>query len=295
MLTALACCALVPCKASRPAIRTIPARAPHATRGSKGCMMAGKVVVSDGTNSFYESRGIFQMLHDHAEFDAITALSSSTADAKKMLLSRQARYSGLTDLLTFSEKDNDAFTGADAWVSINSDSGNLDAQLAAAKAAGVRRILLHFSTEGPSDDGTTVGTLSSELSGLTYTVLRTGTLTKTGAGGGLKVGGLAEPTCGEVSKDDVFRIVTEALTLDSAAGKMLSLCASEDVTQLKQMRQAGCTRREEADALLSGKIKEPESVAENEETEAEMAARVDQEAKSEAELAASDERVEPSP
>merc|ERR1719149_601301 len=177
-----------------------------------------------------------------------------------MLLSRNARYSGLLDLLTFSEGEPaEAFTGADTWLSLNSDGAAVSAQLAAAKAAGVKRVLLHFSVDGPTD-GTDAGSLSGELSGLTYTVLRTGTLTKASGGGGMKVGELADPTCGEATKDDVYRIMTEALSLDSASGKMLSLCATDDVVQLKAMRQGG-------------KIKETEVVLEAEETAEQKAER----------------------
>jgi len=277
-------------QAGRPAIH--PTRAVRAVRGESACMMAGKVVVTDGTSSFYESRGIFQSLHDHGDFSGIEAYSSgsgTTADAKKMLLSRNARYSGLLDLLTFSEGEPaEAFTGADTWLSLNSDGAAVSAQLAAAKAAGVKRVLLHFSADGPTD-GTDAGSLSGELSGLTYTVLRTGTLTKASGGGGMKVGELADPTCGEATKDDVYRIMTEALSLDSASGKMLSLCSTDDVVQLKAMRQAGCTRREEADALLGGKIKETEVVLEAEETAEQKAERTKTETQKSDEQKASDE------
>ena len=110
-------------QAGRPVIH--PARAVRAVRGESACMMAGKVVVTDGTCSFYESRGIFQELHDHGDFSGIEAYSAgsgTTADAKKMLLSRNARYSGLLDILTFSEGEPaEAFSGADTWLSLNSD------------------------------------------------------------------------------------------------------------------------------------------------------------------------------
>ena len=79
-------------QAGRPVIH--PARAVRAVRGESACMMAGKVVVTDGTCSFYESRGIFQELHDHGDFSGIEAYSAgsgTTADAKKMLLSRNKK------------------------------------------------------------------------------------------------------------------------------------------------------------------------------------------------------------
>ena len=157
-------------QAGRPVIH--PARAVRAVRGESACMMAGKVVVTDGTCSFYESRGIFQELHDHGDFSGIEAYSAgsgTTADAKKMLLSRNARYSGLLDILTFSEGEPaEAFSGADTWLSLNSDGATVSAQLAAAKAAGVKRVLLHFSADGPTD-GTSAGSLEGARPGLAYT------------------------------------------------------------------------------------------------------------------------------
>ena len=109
---------------------------------------------------------------------------------------------------------------------------------------------------------------------MTYTVMRTGNLKAGTSGGGLKIGDVKEPICDDVrgarvarhtvrivftrlaaeqvSKEDVFRILTEAISLDSASGRMFSLCSSEDASQFKAMRMAGCDRREEADALLSG-------------------------------------------
>jgi len=98
-----------------------------------------------------------------------------------------------------------------------------------------------------------------------------------------------------VPREDIFRFVTEALTLPSAAGKMFSLCPSADASQLTEMRLAGCTRREEVEALLAGKITEklsdeeevtltPEEIAAKEKEEAEASAVAD--AESEEEIAA---------
>jgi len=273
--------------ASRPALHA--PRPLRASRAGACVAMSGKVVVTDGTDSFYGSRTIFQMLHDYGDYSAIIASSSCVSDAKKMLLSRTARYSGLLDLLTFNEGDiSEAFAGADTWVSMNSDGGALTAQVAAAKAAGVKRIFLHFSSEGPTD--VPDDALESALDGVTYTVMRTGALMAGGSGGGLKLGSVSEPTCAELCKEDVYRILAEAITLDSAYGRMFSLCPSEDVAQFKEMRMAGCGRREEADALLKGMIKEkepdPEASPEEAAAKAEEVAvsEAEQEAKREEEL-----------
>jgi len=237
--------------------------------------MAEQVIVTDGSDSFYTSRLIFQALHDYGDFAAITAFSTSTADAKKMLLSRQARYSGLVDVLKFAEGDlASAMNDATAWVAINADQSTLSQLLSAAQAAGIKRAFIHLSTEScPDDTASLEATLSA--SSVACTLMRTGTLSKDGSGGGLLVTPLDEPTCDEVPIEDVFRFIAEAMTIPEADGRLFSLCPSTDATQLKQMRMAGCSRREEVEALLKGVIKEnadesvdPVKVAEQAEADA---------------------------
>ena len=55
-------------------------------------MTAGDaILVTDGTDSFSGSQKVFQSLHNASDFASITAFSSSAADAKKLLTSREAR------------------------------------------------------------------------------------------------------------------------------------------------------------------------------------------------------------
>merc|ERR1719181_1429724 len=86
-----------------------------------GSGRSGSIVVTDGTGTFYGSRAIFNMLHDFGGYASIVASSASTADAKKMLISRAGRYSGLLDKLTFHEaaEPAGAFEGADSWLALN--------------------------------------------------------------------------------------------------------------------------------------------------------------------------------
>mmetsp|Transcript_37188 Transcript_37188/g.110643 ORF Transcript_37188/g.110643 Transcript_37188/m.110643 type:complete len:371 (-) Transcript_37188:207-1319(-) len=242
----------------RPAPRRLLVPQRHAVS-----LMSESIVVTDGTDSFYASRGLFQLLHDHGAFDKITACSSSTADAKKMLLSRQARYSGLIDVLHFSESPlGDTMAGATTWLAVNAEEAALEGQLAQAKAAGVRRVFVHLGADGPSPTVANQEALHSALEacGAEYTVMRAGSLTAGGLGGGLKLSALDEPTCAELPKDDVFRFITEALTLPEASGRLFSLCPNLDDSQFREMRRAGCDRREEAKALLDGVISETAAV-----------------------------------
>merc|ERR1719171_1696809 len=95
---------------------------------------------------------------------------------------------------------------------------------------------------------------------MTFTVMRTGALEQGGGGGGLRLGEVDQAVCAAVSKTDVFRFVTEALTLPEASGRLFSLCPSDETEDsLRQIRLSGLDRRTEVAALLSGKVVEAAS------------------------------------
>ena len=69
-------------------------------------------------------------------------------------------------------------------------------------------------------------------------------------------------TCWQVPKEDVFRFVTEALTLPEATGRTFSLCPSANTAgKLKEMRLCGYERRDEVKALLGGMVMDEEAEA----------------------------------
>eukprot|EP00966_Prymnesium_polylepis_P118123 2730918-Prymnesium_polylepis.1 len=105
------------------------------------------IVVTEGSNNFYGARTLVQMLHDFGSAKQITAVSDDAATTKKALLTRQARYSGLIDTLGFAEGE---WPAAEAWLAINADEATLPAQLAAATQAGVSRIFLLLTADGPT-------------------------------------------------------------------------------------------------------------------------------------------------
>jgi len=249
-----------------------------------GSGRTGTIVVTDGSDSFYHSRAMFGMLHDFGRYASIVASSSSAADAKKMLLSRNARYSGLLDVLGFHEGEAaSAFEGADSWLAIGPDETTLSASIDAAAAAGVKRVFLLLSAAIPDGDA-----LEAQLSGhgIEYTVMRTGSLVNGDGGSGLKLGDLDQPVCEDVPREDVFRFVTEALTLPEANARAFSLCPSVATeSSLKQMRLAGYERRDEVQLLLQGVLKEQKE-AKADMTEEEAEAEAELVMRSEAEVAA---------
>lgn len=219
-----------------------------------GTVMGESLLITDGTDSFYEHRMAVQSLHDYGSYDKITAWSSSIVDAKKMLISRQARYTGLIDVLEFAEGDiGEAAAGSAVWVVMNADLNALESQLPAAKAAGIERVFVHANTEASG-----IAPLKSLLEGcgMKYTLMRTGSLTAHSGGAPLKIEDIEADELGELPKDDVYRFITEAASLSESEGKAFGLAPSADGSQLKEMRLAGCTRRDEVQALLGGKIME---------------------------------------
>lgn len=249
VICAAACGALLHGARVHRGVTSGPPRRAHA-------LMGEHIVVTDGTNSFYESRTLFQLLHDFGSFEAITASSTSVADAKKMLLSRQARYSGLVDVLKFSEDAlGDVLQGASTWLIVNANEAALASQIAAAKAAGVKRIFVHVSAEGPDTMLSDAKALQTALegSGAEFTVMRA-RVVKESSSASLILAGIDEPGLEEVPKEDTYRFITEALTLPEANGRLFSICPNEDDSQFREMRRAGCNRREEAQALLAGVI-----------------------------------------
>ena len=158
-------------------------------------------------------------LHDFGEFASILAAGNPVAETKKVLLSRQARYSGLLDILGFdAEVSSATFAGANQWLAVNADEASLPQQISLAKAAGVERAFILVS-EGPLDNVDDI-TDALEESGMAFTLMRTGPLISASVDGGLSVSEFDLPVCEEVPKDEVFRFVTEALTLPSAHGRV---------------------------------------------------------------------------
>ena len=97
-----------------------------------GAVRKGSLIVTD-TGSLYASRKLFPMINDFGRYKSIIVHGDEVAAMKKALLTRQARYSGLLDVLQFSDGAfATAMEGADAWLALNVDESSFPEQLAAA-------------------------------------------------------------------------------------------------------------------------------------------------------------------
>lgn len=228
-----------------------------------GASRTGSIVVTNGMDSFYESRTALQSLYDFGGFAKIVASTSSVEADKKVLISRNARYSGLLDALEFHDESSSAaggFDGAGVWLALHADESQLEAQIDAAAAAGVKRAFILFSADGPTGCPADGAALEAKLasSGLEYTVMRTGSLSASAGGSGLRLGEVDTPLCDDVPTEDVYRFLSEALTLPEASNRAFSLCPSDaTLPQLKEMRLCGYERRDEVRFVLTGAKGEP--------------------------------------
>mmetsp|Transcript_37414 Transcript_37414/g.61972 ORF Transcript_37414/g.61972 Transcript_37414/m.61972 type:complete len:380 (-) Transcript_37414:324-1463(-) len=255
---------------------------------------AGRILVTEGSGSLYGMRTLFQLLHDFGRHKSIISHSTDAASAKKSLITRSARYSGLIDALDCRDGDlAEAMESAEMWLAINADEAALPFQIETAKAAGVQRAFVLLTGSGPTPALTIGDEIEALLkaSGMKFTIMRTGQLVDSEGGGGLKLDALDLPVCEAVAKEDVFRFVTEALTLPDANGRMFSLCPTDDSSILKQMRLCGYERREEIEGLLQGLVgerpkKSDETASEAQESELVLRSTAEVEAEREEELKA---------
>jgi len=224
----------------------------------------GNVLVLDSADDYLSGRDIFQQLYSYGNWAKLACVTASERQAKKLLLSREARYSGLIDALQFIEAADvgsagDALQGYDTWMVLNADESKLPAQIEAAKAAGVRRMLICVSVGSGSSSLADVAALEERLraAGIVYTIIRTGELSNDVVGQPMRIDTIDTPSCAELSRSDAFRVCMEALTIEAAENKAFALCpgdSDETKSVFKEMRFAGANRRQEVVALIKGAV-----------------------------------------
>ncbi|EJK68613.1 hypothetical protein THAOC_10188 [Thalassiosira oceanica] len=184
----------------------------------------------------------------HLSFTKIVAHVEDMKTAKKRLIGRNARYTGLLDKLDFSEgtalPTAAQLDGMSSWV-VHVDGGDMsklsDIADLAASAESVQNVAILIS--GAQGVGAAAlqaadEMLQSKASSFAYTLL-----------------------VGEsFSREESLRIITECLAIDKAAGKSVVANAAKDVTSLEHMmiqgmREIGFTRIEEVEQMVSIGVK----------------------------------------
>lgn len=111
---------------------------------------AGKVFVSGFLNSKERAdQYVFDILQAQGKWGKIVAFSDSTSFAKKRLVSRKSRYSGLLDVLEFEEGDKydpetmeEKLRGISAWLCFDCAADKIKDSIGFAKKAGVKTMVI---------------------------------------------------------------------------------------------------------------------------------------------------------
>ena len=249
---------------------------PVESRGS----LDGSVLVSGLVKSQERTdQTVFDLLNDEDSafaFDKIIAFVDDEKFAKKRLLSRSARYTGLLDKLDFVQASTpgalptlEQLSGVKSWVAhVDADHLATLQQIAvlAKQAESVENlsVLLVNAHEGAlADDAATKAALASlqDDGSLDYSVVAVGKIEEHAEGKvpyqfrtlGEEDGGL--PADAIFSRDESLRMVTECLQLESGIGKTFACTEVYDVNQteaklIKGLREGGYTRPQEIDHMI---------------------------------------------
>jgi len=231
-------------------------------------LVSGFLETKERTDQF-----VFDLLHKHGAFSKIIAYNSDTAFAKKRLISRSARYSGLGNVLEFAEGSMEELLGygskletegVDAWLSFGVEPEDVAAHATAAVKAGVKSVVVVCSSAGKVDfSAAEAAVADSETS---FTFVQVGEILD----GALKEGGpiaLTATTDAEevfieegmgVTREDAVRVAAEAFMLPPAQKKGFALVAGNETSAayLKSLRSEGYTRSQEIGFLMTSGLAE---------------------------------------
>jgi hypothetical protein len=237
------------------------------------CLVSGLVRTPERTDQF-----LFDLLNheDSAfEFTKIVAFVNDPAFAKKRLLSRSARYTGLLDKLDFVQASTpgalptpEQLNGVKSWVAYLDDPSTLlssveqVAQLAGS-CSSLRNVAILMANANELDTAACQNAIQSlQNCGKTYTLVAVGKLDDNTPEGkeayqyrefGTSEGYL--PAKAVFSRDESYRMVTELLQLECGANRALCFAEvyNENVTEVrlvKGLREAGYARPQEIDHMI---------------------------------------------
>lgn len=247
--------------------------------------LKGKVLVSGWTNSPDRTdQLVFDFLNDEESpfaFTDIVAFVKDEKSAKKRLLSRSARYTGLLDKLSFIQSTTpeelnaaiptvEQLAGVNHWVA---NTGTAD-QLSVIKSIAalcedpevtvenVSILVENASALAPADIREALKALddASASCGTKYTVVAVGDVSSNTAEGAAPYGvrdfGTDDGvTIGTFSRDESVRLVTNTMALESGANKALSFLEVDtnctEARLVKALRESGYSRYQEIDHMIA--------------------------------------------
>jgi hypothetical protein len=234
-------------------------------------LVSGFVRSKERTDQF-----IFDLLNHQEsafEFEKIVAFVDDVAFARKRLLSRSARYTGLLDKLDFVQASAPGelptvaqLQGVKSWVAYF-DGGDIIASIKEAasiaqQASTVENLAILAANAVNLDAAACEGAVDSlKSSGCKYTLVKVGKLEDHAEGKvpyQFKEFGTAEACLPEdaiFSRDEAMRMITECLQLEVGVDKAFSISEVYDANAteaklIKGLREAGYARPQEIDHML---------------------------------------------
>jgi len=265
-------------------VENIQAYIPSPTSVEARKNLGGSVLVSGWTDST-----LFDMLNNEDsafEFDKIVAFSADSAKAKKQLLSRSARYTGLLNKLDYTQAatETSAFPtveqlqGVSSWVAVVDDMAQVQeiASLCqAAESVENVSILVVNAAEAPSS-AYDAALEQLKVSNTQYSIIAVGALHEDHEEGKIPCkysdfDAEALPSKSIFSTHEALRMVTECLQLEAAVDKAYAMTelTDEDATStpdyklIKGLREAGYNRPQEIDHMVRLGTAEYEKALEN--------------------------------
>lgn len=216
---------------------------------------------------------VFDMLHtsEGMKFDKLVAHCADDKMAKKRLMSRSARYSGLLDVLTFVQSDSNLpsasdLEGVNSWIcKIPADVTTVQSVGILASGAAVPNLILLVEGVTTPEDAQKMHDALAANTKTDFTLLNYAAMVD-GPEGEIpfKFGNATDASLIEgsvINKDELMRLMAVSLSLDKTRGRSLNVknVASDDsgAIWLRALRQKGFSRPQEVDALIGGYVDVP--------------------------------------
>lgn len=222
-------------------------------------LVSGMLETKERTDQF-----AFDVLHKHDCFEKIIAYSPSTSFARKRLLGRSARYSGLLDVLDFAEGSPEDLISADgplkdvnSWLAFETNPSSVVANAKAAKDAGVKHFVM--VTVGNVDYSAAEDILKD--SEVTYTFITLGEIDEKSKEGGyflISYNFTDASELGSVGRDDAVRVAAESFVIPAACNRNFGVKdgLKDDYAGalyvMEVFREQGITRQDEIAHLIDG-------------------------------------------
>lgn len=234
----------------------------------------GKVLVSGWANTEGRSdQNVLDFLNDEEspfKFEEIMVFVNDQKAAKKKLLSRSARYSGLLDKMSFAQSETEGglptieqLAGVKSWVAnVGNDIEKVRDIAYLCSKSDVEYVSILMEDAGsilPDVVKSALIALDANSEKCKYTVVAVGEIAETAEGtvpyGIRDLGTEGGIVTGTYSRGESARLVTNALALDAGVNKAFSFVEVDtnctEAKLVKALRETGYTRYQEYDHMIT--------------------------------------------